>query len=228
MGRIFVTGDTHASHDIRKLNNRKFPQHNMLTKDDYVIIAGDFGLVWDNSPEEKYWQNWIDERNFTTLFIDGNHENFDMLEQYSIEIWNGGKIHRITDSIIHLMRGQVFTIHGKTFFTMGGAASTDRGRRTEHISWWRQEIPSWEEYEEGLTNLEKHNWEVDYIITHTAPQIVIEQKMNYYRTYDNSVNAYLTQIYDNVTFKDWYFGHMHDDIDIGSFHMVYLKVREIK
>ena len=65
MGRIFVTGDTHGSHDIRKLNSKKFPRQNMLTTDDYVIICGDFGLVWDESDEEKYWQKWLDAKNFT-------------------------------------------------------------------------------------------------------------------------------------------------------------------
>lgn len=72
MGRLFVSGDLHGSHDIRKLNNKNFPQHNMLTKSDYVIVCGDFGLVWDNSPEEKKWQQWLDDRNFTTLFVVGN------------------------------------------------------------------------------------------------------------------------------------------------------------
>ena len=226
--RFFVTGDTHGSHDIRKLNMKHFPQQNNLTKDDFLIVCGDFGLVWDGTNEEKYWQEWLGEKSFTTLFIDGNHENFNMLEQYPVEIWNGGKIHRITDSIFHLMRGQVFTIHGKKFFTMGGATSIDRHKRVENRTWWRQEIPSWQEYEEGLDNLEKNNWEVDYIITHTAPQFIIEQKMRYFKEYDNSLNSYLTQVYQNVKFKDWYFGHMHDDLDIGSFHLTYWKVQEIK
>ena len=226
--RFFVTGDTHGSHDIRKLNMKHFPQQNNLTKDDFLIVCGDFGLVWDGTNEEKYWQEWLGEKSFTTLFIDGNHENFNMLEQYPVEIWNGGKIHRITDSIFHLMRGQVFTIHGKKFFTMGGATSVDRHNRVENKTWWRQEIPSWQEYEEGLDNLEKNNWEVDYIITHTAPQFIIEQKMRYFKEYDNSLNSYLTQVYQNVKFEDWYFGHMHDDLDIGSFHLTYWKVQEIK
>lgn len=41
---IYVTGDTHANIDIEKLNTTKFPQQKNLTKDDYLIICGDFGL----------------------------------------------------------------------------------------------------------------------------------------------------------------------------------------
>ena len=41
---IYVTGDTHANIDIEKLNTTKFPQQKTLTKDDYLIICGDFGF----------------------------------------------------------------------------------------------------------------------------------------------------------------------------------------
>ena len=42
---IYVTGDTHGEHDFEKLVAfaERRPQ---LTKEDYVIIAGDFGVVW--------------------------------------------------------------------------------------------------------------------------------------------------------------------------------------
>jgi len=73
---IYITGDTHIPIDISKLNAKNFPQQKLLDKDDYVIICGDFGGVWDESKEEMFWRNWLHERNFITLFVDGNHENF--------------------------------------------------------------------------------------------------------------------------------------------------------
>ena len=106
---------------------------------------------------------------YTVLFIDGNHENYDMLAEYSVSSWNGGKVQFISDSIIHLMRGQVYSIEGNTFFTFGGALSYDKDRRSPHESWWPQEIPTFEEYEEALENLSKVNNTVDYVITHDCP-----------------------------------------------------------
>ena len=41
----------------------------------------------------------------------------------------------ISDSICHLMRGQVFDIDGKTFFTFGGGNSIDKAWRTPGVSW---------------------------------------------------------------------------------------------
>ena len=120
---IYVTGDTHADLDIGKLAVRFFPQQKNLTKDDYLIICGDFGLVWDDSKRERYWQKWLSDKNFTTLWVDGNHENFDYLSTFPLTDRFGGKVREITPSIYHLDRGQVLTIDGKKIFVMGGASS---------------------------------------------------------------------------------------------------------
>lgn len=52
---IFITGDTHIPIDISKLNVTNFPIQKELSKEDYLIVCGDFGLIWDKSNEEKYW-----------------------------------------------------------------------------------------------------------------------------------------------------------------------------
>ena len=92
---IYITGDLHGSHDIAKLAENNFKEQNGLTRSDYLIICGDFGLRWCDSEDERFWLKWLDKRPWTTLWIDGNHENFDMLKRYTVEDWNGGKIQRI-------------------------------------------------------------------------------------------------------------------------------------
>ena len=109
---IFITGDTHIPLDISKLNSDKFPQQKELTKNDYVIICGDFGGIWYGNEKDNYWLNWLEKKNFTTLFVDGNHENFAALSQYEECSWNGGKVQFIRPSVIHLMRGYVFDLEG--------------------------------------------------------------------------------------------------------------------
>ena len=108
-GRIYVTGDCHGS--FSRFDTKNFKQQKDMDKEDYVIICGDFGGIWSTDAEnrqDKYWLEWLENKSFTTLFVDGNHENFDRLNSYPIEVWNGGKVHKIKSSIIHLMRGQVF------------------------------------------------------------------------------------------------------------------------
>lgn len=206
---IFVTGDTHADYDISKLSTKKFPQQKTLTKSDYVIVCGDFGLVWDASRREDYWQKWLSEKNFTTLFVDGNHENFDALRMIPHEERYGGLVHKVTPSIYHLDRGQVFDIDGCKIFTMGGARSVDKHLRIEHLSWWEEELPSREEMNRAIDALDKVDWKVDFVITHCAPKSV-QKAINPY--YENDVaTSFLEEIVQNLTFKKWFFGHYHTD-----------------
>lgn len=210
MSRIFVTGDTHGVLDLDKL--RKLPV-DKFTKEDYVIICGDAGIIWGSNTDEEIIELY-NSLPFTTLFVDGNHENHDLLDSYPVEEWNGGKVHKISDSIIHLMRGQVFNICGRSFFTMGGAESTDKWHRTEGVSWWRREMPSTEEYNEAMENLEKVGFKVDYVLTHCAPISILWELGHGFRWYEkDALTGFFNRlVYDfDLKFKTWYFGHYHVD-----------------
>ena len=105
---IYVTGDIHGEIDISKLNTQNFSQ---AKAGDYLIVCGDFGLIWDMKPSraEEYWMKWLSEKPWITLFVDGNHENFDRLKNYPItEEW-GGKVQKIYDKVYHLMRCLLYT-----------------------------------------------------------------------------------------------------------------------
>ena len=98
---IFITGDTHG--DFTRFKKKIFYEQAELTKDDCVMIAGDFGGIWDGSAEERHWLDWLEAKPFTTLFVSGNHENFDMLAEFPIDKWHGGKVQRIRPSVLHLL-----------------------------------------------------------------------------------------------------------------------------
>ena len=118
---VYMTGDTHG--DFSRFQVDAFRES--VKQDDYVIICGDFGGVWDGSAEEARQLDWLNQQPFLTLFVSGNHENFDLLSGYPVEEWQGGLVHRIRPHVLHLMRGQIFETEGYTFFTMGGARSVD-------------------------------------------------------------------------------------------------------
>lgn len=237
---IYVTGDCHQN--FKKFNTKNFPEQKEMTKDDYVIICGDFGGVWNRKEEseaEKYHLDWLESKSFTTLFVDGNHENFDRLYDYAVEKWHGGKVHKIRPSVIHLMRGQVFEIDEKSIFTFGGAKSHDINGgilepddphfmekkkeldrdwipyRINHVSWWYQELPSKEEMDEGSRNLKAHDNKVDFIVSHccsSSTQSLIGGSL-----YEPDVlTAYFEEIRQNVNFKKWFFGHYHDDQNVNA------------
>jgi len=244
---IFVTGDCHGN--FRKFNAVNFKEQKEMTRNDYVIICGDFGAVWDGSEDENARLDWLNERPFTTLWVDGNHENFDMLKKFPVEEWHGGKVHRIRPNILHLMRGQLFDIDGFKFFTMGGAASHDiqdgilnpedpffekkyqrfcRDNlmfRVKGISWWSEELPSDEEYEEALATLEKANWKVDYVISHCPPSSIA--KMLGAGLEVNKLTEFFEDISQKLDFRYWFFGHYHEDGYIMGMDKYVILYREI-
>ena len=234
---IYITGDCHS--DFSKFETDKFPMQTEMTKDDYVIICGDFGGIWsyeEESNQEKDWLKWINDKNFTTLFVDGNHENFTRLYNYPVEDWHGGKAHKIRDSVLHLMRGEIFDIDNKKIFAFGGAQSHDiqdgivnldeeekiyKFRkigayfRIRDYSWWDLELPTEEEMKNGINNLENVNYKVDYIISHCCPTSIqaILGAGKYKKDY---LTDYLQKISEKCEFKRWYFGHYHENRQVNS------------
>lgn len=237
---IYITGDCHR--EFTRFNTRNFPEQKEMTKDDYVIICGDFGGVWshqEETREEKALLDWLEERPFTTLFVDGNHENFDRLNSFPIEQWHGGTVHKIRPSVIHLMRGQVFEIDGKKIFSFGGAASHDisggilepddpdfkvkrkklekgwKPYRVNHVSWWKEELPSSEELEEGRKNLLAHENTVDFIVSHccSSPTQLLLGRGGYC---SDVLTDYFEELRGRVSYRKWFFGHYHDNRNVNE------------
>ena len=206
---IYITGDIHGNPE--RLSNKKLKPFGIeLGADDIVIICGDFGMPWHD--EDEYWFKWLSEKPFTTLFVDGNHENYDLLYNYPVENLYGGKVHRLKDNIFHLMRGEVFNIDGFTFFAFGGATSTDKVGRIEHISWWAKENFSLAEFDNAIENLEKVNFRVDYVITHTAPKRFLESSQTAVdRVMECKTSIMLSELEPLINYKHWFFGHFHTD-----------------
>lgn len=216
---IYDTGDTHGQQP-------RWVEHiePVLSDGDYIIINGDFGVgFWDGPywPEEMFYDH-VSEQNYNVLFIDGNHENFDKLDSYPVELWNGGKVHKIRHNLIHLMRGEVYDIEGVRIFVFGGAFSSDYYRRKEGISWWpEQELPSEEDEANAEENLSKAGYKVDYIITHTAPCSTIEYiardpglQANKYWEEEHHLTVFLEGIQQRVSYRHWYCGHLHLDCEV--------------
>lgn len=219
---IFITGDTHGDFDIEKLSLKNFPEQEELTKDDYLIVAGDFGAVWDGGEKDEKLLDWYEANNYTTLFVDGNHENHELLNSYPSYEWNGGRVHYIRPSIIHLMRGQVYDIDGLRFFTMGGGYSVDKEYRVPGRTWWPEEMPSRAEYEEAERNLKAAEWEVDYVVTHCCAYEVLLKLLNFvpFKMMMDEENQFFSRIEKKLKYEHWFCGHYHIDHEPDKKHTI--------
>lgn len=245
---IYVTGDCHA--DWKKFSTESFPVQKEMTRDDFVIVCGDFG-IWHDNATEKWWFKWFEKKNFTILFVDGNHENFDRLygDEFEVVDFHGGKAHKICENVYHLMRGYVYDLCGKKFFAFGGASShdiqdgilnpddyktlkdlaNDYNKRTHcgemlrinHISWWKEEMPSKEEMDFGLETLKENGYKVDYIISHCCPQSVASI-FSYGEYKSDELTKYFDMVADRTTFDKWIFGHYHrNDRILDKYYILY-------
>lgn len=227
---IYVTGDIHS--DISRINRKRHYYH--WNENDVVIIAGDCGLLWGvkPTPKEISLYNWLANQPFTTLFVDGNHENFNRINALPVVEYMGGKAHKINDKFLHLMRGEIYNIQDKKIFTFGGGTSIDKNWRTPYISWWPDEIFNDEEQQNAYNHLEKVNYEVDYVITHAGPKKVMLNHPKHMKIYDVPcpVESFFDELYEKIKFKYWFFGHYHYNYDdeLSKCYMLYTQIVRLK
>ncbi|MDR0738615.1 MAG: metallophosphatase family protein [Oscillospiraceae bacterium] len=204
---IYVTGDTHG--EFESFIDRNIQKK--LKSKDMLIICGDFGFIWDASIEEEKILSKIGSFGFKVLFLDGNHENFDLLKKYKEESFAGGRVQHICGNLYRLMRGHIYNLDGHSIFVFGGGESLEKEARLQENKWWKEEMPTSEEISFAIKNLDSVNRKVDYILTHEPPGSIknlIEKKVS---NRLNFINTFFDSISKDVNFKTWFFGSLHTD-----------------
>lgn len=211
---IHITGDFHGN--INRFNKNFMPDEPTWGEEDYLIICGDFGFLFLDNDEEHSLLDQIEQKPYTVLFLDGNHENFHKINEFPVEEWHGGKVHRIRSNILHLMRGQIFEIDGHTFFTMGGGYSMDRYMRVKDKTYWDEELPCDAEYKAAAETLRQHDFQVDYILSHTAPAEIVRRMKYSPDVHELELQGFLEWVMYETKYKRWFFGHFHIDYEVDE------------
>lgn len=222
----FLKGDIHGNlFEIIDFINRF-----NLGKNDNIIILGDCGIAWrkDKKDLAQNIKLWNECGNGVKLyFIDGNHENFNILNSLPIEN-NMGKI---ADNIYHLRRGQVYEFENKKILVCGGADSIDKYRRIENFTWWKEETIS----QETIDDIPAGHY--DYVLTHCCPRSVFEKNKIYLSTLqfldENKINHssedMLEQLKNKITFDHWFFAHYHINRNLDEkFTCLFEDFREVR
>lgn len=221
---IYVTGDLHG--DLKRFKDKSIKK---LKKNDYLIVCGDFGFIWSGTKKEKRILKKLGKKKYNILFVEGCHENYDLLYNYPIEEWHGGSVRKISGRLRQLVRGSIFEIEGKKIFAFGGGQGTDRHIRKEHNTFWEQELPTDEELINAIKNLKNNDNNVDYIITHEPPSLLkdyLDIDSEVIQT--NQLNATFTNIADSCKFKVWFFGKCHKNKIVSKhYHAVFDSVVKI-
>ena len=206
---IFLHGDFHGNFkDLIKFVNKM-----ELTSNDTIIVLGDMGLCWRNDKIDlnyfvEIWESTLKNTPYL-YFIDGNHENFDILKEFKDGV--------ISPHIRWLQRGTVLHIDGYDCLCIGGADSIDKHRRVEHLSWWEDEQIT----KEDVNNIWPGHY--DYVFSHCCPYSVFEKNYPYLadpqfagKEFDHTSEERLDEIMRKIDFDHWYFGHYHHTVDLDK------------
>ena len=218
---IIATGDLHGTHNIYK-RLKDIELKNPLSKEDVVVFLGDVGFLWSifkKEKEELEFLEYVNSKDYTIAWVDGNHENFYRLkteltpiEKFGSEV---GVLKEYPDSnFLHLKRGHIYNINDKKILVLGGGRSVDKHNRKEGVSWWKEEMPSDDEFKLCFENLNSNYYKVDYIFTHEAPTSIVELmllKYGLFKYEPSKLELYLDSIKRDVEFETWCFGHYHID-----------------
>lgn len=174
---IYVTGDLHG--DFSALESFACSEDGKnLTKKDYVIVLGDFG-IWPEKMEEI--KALSDKLNYTLLFLDGNHEHHPLLQTFRQEQLFGGLVHNVFGTY-HLCRGGIYIIPTQdgnvTIAVCGGGDSRDKDQRINNVDWFVQEKISEFDVDTLLDNAAVYNMQVDYFLSHSL-SAAVKAEWNY-------------------------------------------------
>ncbi len=184
-------------------------------KDDLLILLGDTCLKLSETEKYQNFDKWLLSRDYNIAIVDGNHENYSWLDSQPEEIWNGGKINRISKNIVRLKRGEIYNIEGSTFFVFGGCSTSKKWK--ELGLWHEGDTPSKSQLDNAYENLKKSNYQVDYILTHKyfCNECFVPMGGSEHSLF--MLNRFID---NNVTFKKWISGHRHQDYFIDEKHQV--------
>lgn len=206
---IYLISDPHGGENARGIEWYL----EVGTNSDLLIILGDLGLQFTNTKENQEFTRWFLSIDKPIAVVDGNHENYSFLHSFPDDTWCGGSVHRLSDHIVHLKRGNIYSINGQTFLVMGGCKSSEKWK--EMGLWYDGEEPTEAELSLAYKNLSQHNHTVDYVLTHKYDNYQEQEA-----TVPLTLEGLTLYIDSNVTFKHWYSGHWHYTKKIDNCHTV--------
>lgn len=227
---IYITGDTHGEFD----RIFEFCEEYCTEKDDILIILGDAGINYYLNERDEQLKQELSQLPITLFCIHGNHEQrpYDINSYEEIE-WNGGTVYIEEEfpNLIFAKDGEIYDLDGRRVVVIGGAYSVDKYYRISGgMPWFPTEQPDDEIKSYVESQLEKANWRVDDVLTHTAP-LKYEPRWTFLPNIDQSkvdksTEEWLNKIEDKLTYSNWYCGHYHVDDYQGRVTLMFEEISE--
>lgn len=222
---FYITGDTHGQFERIEAFCKRFE----TTKGDVMIILGDVGINYSGGSRDRMKKEFLDALPITIFAIHGNHEQRPQtIEGYQEKVWHGGVVYCEEEfpSLLFAKDGEVFDLDGKQVIVMGGAYSIDKAVRLMYgYGWWPDEQPSEEIKQYVKSQLDKLEWKVDVVLSHTTPlkyePVEVFLKGIDQSQVDKSTEKWLDGIEDRLEYGKWYCGHYHTEKKIDRVEIMF-------
>ncbi len=227
---VYLTGDTHR--DFSRIF--QFCEEYGTTEDDILIILGDAGINYYCDVRDSHLKSELTTLPITLLCIHGNHEERPYELGYDEMEWHGGIVYyeESFPNLLFAKDGEIYDFDGKKAIAIGGAYSVDKFYRVAHgMPWFSTEQPDDDIMAYVESQLDKCNWCVDYVLSHTVPLEYepvwafipgINQSM-----VDKTTERWLQKIADNLDFERWYAGHYHVESEEDSVRIMFNDYEEL-
>ena len=228
--RVYVTGDTHG--DFKRV--AAFCDFVESSKEDVIVILGDAGINYEGKPRDSRRKTWLARFPITFLCIHGNHEiRPERISSYEETIRFDGIVYREQGfpNLLFAKCGEVYNLYGNHCIAIGGANSIDKYFRIPGVNWWPDEQPTEEIRKRVEARLDKENWCVDIVFSHTCPynympiEVLspdIDQNL-----VDNRTEMWLQSIEEKLSYAEWYCGHFHTDKLVQKIRFVQDEIHEL-
>lgn len=222
---MYITGDKHCNF---KLLMCKMEGIN-LSSEDTLIILGDVGINYLGGVEDNFAKEKLSKLTCNILCVHGNHE---MRPWHNVmhqkKEWNGGIVYFDDNypNILFAEDGSIFTLENKKYITIGGAYSVDKSYRLiKGYRWFDDEQPTENIKHYVEEQLEKENWQIDFVLSHTCPYGYIPREMfiselNQSKV-DNTTEEWLDRIESKLNYIKWFCGHFHTEKTVDKIMFMY-------
>jgi hypothetical protein len=213
--RIGLAGDWHGNFNHARETLLGFHERGIRV----AIQMGDWGFLWggtDSGAGLRKLEQILKRLDMELLFLDGNHENFRLLERRRLDPATG--LRPIAEHITHLPRGARLSLGGRSTVVLGGAGSIDVVYRTPFVSWWPQEAIS----DEDVTATAALG-PVEIMFAHEAPYGIsrLDQRLEWDMTnwapdsvrHATTVRGQLQRAFESVRPELFVGGHHHNFYD---------------
>ena len=221
---VYVIADIHGSALSLQHDMKYMPE---LTKDDYVIIAGDAGLEYGQYSMGSL-KKYMNKFPCTFVVMRGNHDNrYHYMARNNPDRWSftDDGMYAYENKYQNIMYvkdgGGVYTIDGKDILFIPGAYSVDKYYRLANgLAYEPREELSWFETDALFAEIDSKNF--DYVISHTAPLSLVPKLEHLFldcvdqRCVSQWTEKICDEVYMNYKFKHWYFGHFHSDMELSD------------